>query len=432
MIGEKSQGLTIKQTKKEGPTMTAKERILKSLAHEEPDRVPTFELAFGTRLASRILRRPCFFPRSGGSSLKDILLANAAGHDARREAIREGTLTQVELYAALGYDAMFLIPTEFLQTVSESFGVFGSNYLLDVKIEEIASNTWKVTAPEGFWSIHRYVEKSDVFYAVRDTVSEGGIPALKRYVDVLASHDPSLNEHTRDALESIRLAVQSDTAQSGNLFIFGYCDVCMPNACAFLPVFLEAMALEPDLVERYFEVTTAGLLPILEAQLDLGVDGIIGANDWCSKLGPMMSPDMFRRFLAPHLKRIVEATQRRGKPFIKHLDGNTQLLLPTLIDEVGIDAYHSIEPSAGMDIRALKKRYGHAISLWGNLDCGDLLVNGTPAQVSQTARDLIRDVAPGGGFVLSSSNAIQDATPLENLEAMLGAAREFGTYPIRL
>lgn len=411
--------------------MTAKERILKSLAHEEPDRVPTFELAFGTQLASRILRRPCFFPRSGGSSLKDILLANAAGRDARREAIREGTLTQVELYATLGYDATFLIPTEFLQTVSESFGLFGSNYLLDVTIEEIASNTWKVTAPEGFWSIHRYAEESDVFYSVRDTVSEGGIPALKRYVDVLASRDPSLNDHTRDALESIRLAVQSDAAQSGNLFILGYCDVCMPTACAFLPVFLEAMALEPDLVERYFEVTTAGLLPILEAQLDLGVDGIIGANDWCFKTGPMMSPDMFRRFLAPHLKRIVEATHRRGKPFIKHLDGNTQLLLPILIDEVGIDAYHSVEPAAGMDIRALKNRYGHVISLWGNLDCGDLLINGTPAQVLQAACDLIRDIAPGGGFVLSSSNAIQDAIPLENLKAMLEAVHEFGTYPIQ-
>lgn len=94
-------------------TMTAKERILKSLAHKESDLVPTFELAFGTRLASRILGRPCFFSRSGGSSLKHILLANAAGRNARQEAIREGTLTQIELYNTLGYDAMCLIPTEF-------------------------------------------------------------------------------------------------------------------------------------------------------------------------------------------------------------------------------------------------------------------------------------------------------------------------------
>lgn len=392
--------------------------------------MPTFELAFGTRLASRILGRPCFFPRSGGSSLKHILLANAAGRNARREAIREGTLTQIELYHTLGYDAMCLIPTEFLQTVSESFGLFGSNYLLDVSIEEIGPNTWKVRSPEGFWSVHQYNEYSDVFYSVRDTISEGGIPALKRYVDTLASRAPSLNDHTREALESVRLAVQSDVARSGGLFILGHCDVCMPTADAFLPIFLEAMVSEPNLVERYFEVTTAGLLPLLEAQLEMGVDGIMGANDWCFKNGPMMSPGMFRRFLAPHLKCLVETTHRWGRPFIKHLDGNTQALLPVLVDEIGIDAYHSIEPAAGMDIRTLKKSYGDTISLWGNLDCGNLLVNGTPAQILQTARSLIQEIAPGGGFVFSSSNAIHDAIPIENLKAMLETVHNFGIYPI--
>jgi hypothetical protein len=410
--------------------MNARERVLASLHHQEPDRIPSFELAFGTRLASRVLGRKCFFPRSGGSSLARILLANADGRASRRAAIREGTLTQVELFVALGYDAMCLIPTEFIQAVSESFGLFGSNFLLDVSIQEIGHNTWKVSDPEGFWSVHRFDEEHDVFYAVRDSVSEGGLPALKRYVDALAARGTILNEHTNDALESIRLAVQSDAVRSGNLFLLGHCDVCMPTADAFLAVFAEAMALEPELVERFFQVTTDGLLPILEAQLALGVDGIMGANDWCYKTGPMMSPQMFRRFLAPHLKRIVDVTHHHGKPFIKHLDGNTELLLPTLVETIGIDAYHSVEPSAGMDIRGLKNRYKGRLSVWGNVDCGDLLVNGTPGQVSETSRSLIHDLAPGGGYVFSSSNAIHDAIPFENLRAMLDARDMFGAYPI--
>lgn len=412
--------------------MNAKERVKKSLAHEEPDRVPLFELAFSAKLAGEILGREAFFPRNGGLTLRKILEANAAGREVRQQAIREGTETQIEIYTKLGYDVIFLIPTEFLQVVSEGFGLFGNNFLFDVSIQEIEAHLWRVTGLEGFWSIHRYDEQADVFYAVDDAVNSGGLPALRRYVEVLESRDKGMNEHTRDALESIRLAVESEPARSGDLFVLGHCDVCMPTADAFLAVFLEAMATEPELIDRYFQTTTEGLLPILEAQLDMGVDGIGAANDWCFKGGPMMSPRMFRRFLVPHLKTLADETHKRGKPFVKHLDGNTEKLLPILVDEVGIDAYHAIEPPAGMDIGKLKKQYGRRISLWGNVDCGDLLTNGTPAQVRENVKEIIRVAAPGGGFVLASSNAIHNAVPMENLQAMLQAARDYGTYPIRL
>ena len=119
------------------------------------------------------------------------------------------------------------------------------------------------------------------------------------------------------------------------------------------------------------------------------------------------------------------------RSFIQHLDGNTDAVLPMLVDEVGIDGYHAIEPTAGMDIGRLKAEYGSRLALLGNLDCGGVLVTGTPEEVRQETRELIRAAAPGGGFVLASSNAIHDAIPMENLQAMLDAHREYGTYPIR-
>jgi uroporphyrinogen decarboxylase len=104
--------------------------------------------------------------------------------------------------------------------------------------------------------------------------------------------------------------------------------------------------------------TTEGVLTILRTELDLGVDGILGAEDWCFGKGPLVSPSMFRRYMAPHLKRIVDECHARGVPFVKHLDGNTTVLLDILVDEVGIDGLHSIEPPAGMDIAWVKKKYG--------------------------------------------------------------------------
>jgi len=141
---------------------------------------------------------------------------------------------------------------------------------------------------------------------------------------------------------------------------------------------------------------------------------------------------MFGRFIVPHLKTMAQITHQHNKPFIKHLDGNTEIILPQLIDEVGIDAYHSIEPTAGMDIVKLKQQYGERISLWGNIDCGEVLVNGTPDQIRENVKEIISAVAPGGGFVLASSGAITDAIPMEYLQAMFTAARDYGTYPIRV
>jgi hypothetical protein len=408
--------------------LTPKARVAKAFAHEEPDRVPTFELAFSTKLAREVLGDEAFFPRSGGLSLKKILLANMEGRDARRALIAAGTRTQVELFMALGYDATYLIPTEFLQPVCGSFGLFGSNYLFDVEIRETAPDTWEVRQGD-MWSVYRYSADSDTFCSVSDFLSTGGIPALRRYVEALEANDPGLNDYTRDALESTRLAVEM--SRGGGLFIFGHGDICHPNDQAYLPLFLEAVALEPELVDRFFAVTTAGMLPLVEAQIELGVDGILGATDWCFKSGPIMSPAMVRRFLVPHLKTIAELAHRHGLPFVQHLDGNTMQVLPMLLEEVGIDGYHAIEPTAGMDIGSLKRRYGRDLTLLGNLDCGDLLTNASPAQVAAATRRLIAEVAPGGGFVLASSNAIHDGIPRANLQAMLETARSYGTYPIR-
>ena len=67
----------------------------------------------------------------------------------------------------------------------------------------------------------------------------------------------------------------------------------------------------------------------------------------------------------------------------------------------------------------------------GNLDCG-LLAGGTPKEVMDATRQLIRDISPGGGHILSSSNTIQSDIPTKNYLAMLYAARTFGQYPIAL
>jgi uroporphyrinogen decarboxylase len=191
-------------------------------------------------------------------------------------------------------------------------------------------------------------------------------------------------------MDGVRAAVAA--ARGSGIFVLGWGDVAYPGSSPYLTLFLTAMSTEPDLIERYMQATTLGALTFVKAQLEAGVDGIIGGNDWCFKTGPMFSPGYFRRFFVPYLKKIVDLCHSYGVPYIKHLDGNTMKLLPALVDEVGIDGHHPIEPSAGMDIAALKQSYGSRITLLGNLDCGDLLMHGTPDEVEAQARLILRTV----------------------------------------
>ncbi|MGW8250995.1 MAG: uroporphyrinogen decarboxylase family protein [Anaerolineales bacterium] len=119
-----------------------------------------------------------------------------------------------------------------------------------------------------------------------------------------------------------------------------------------------------------------------------------------------------------------------GRPLIFHSDGLLDQVLPDII-AAGVDALHPIEPKC-MDIAAVKKAYGDRLALVGNLDLGYTLTRGTPQEVRDEVRYLIQNVAPGGGYLLGSANSVTNYVPLENYQAMLEAALDYGKYPIQL
>ena len=125
----------------------------------------------------------------------------------------------------------------------------------------------------------------------------------------------------------------------------------------------------------------------------------------------------------------MDETHRCGLKYIKHIDGDIRKHLPVLVDEVGIDGLHSIEPAANMDIFDLKRQYGDRLTLLGNLDC-DLLARGRPAEIEAQVKLLMEEIAPGGGYIFSTSNTVLMDVPIENLQVMLNAARRYGIYPI--
>jgi len=410
--------------------MTGKDRVRIALMHREPDRVPIWELGFHNAVARKIVGRDVLLPGGGGRTVREVLLANARGRAARQEMIGRIVNDAMSFYRRMGYDMIRFRPTDFLTPFAFGSGNWPPNALLDVAIEEVAPDTWRLSHRDGFWSVHVYNDASETFADADDCIKQGGIEELRRYVEALERQPVDLGlEPLQDALDGIRQAVRHPAAE--DIFVLGWADVCYPGSMAHVAVFLEAMVSEPDLVKRYMETTTAGILTLVRAQAETGVDGFTGGNDWAFKTGPMFSVRMLRNLISPYLKRIVDEVHRLGFRYIKHIDGDIRTHLPVLVDEVGIDGLHAIEPAANMDIFDLKRRYGHRLTLLGNLDC-DLLVRGSPSQIDAAVLRLMREVAPGGGYVFSTANTVLMDVPLKNLETMLEAAHRYGAYPIHV
>jgi len=414
--------------------MTRKQRVKTTLSHAEPDRVPIFELTVANPVLESVLGRRISGFGTGESKAAGIK-ASMEGRDATRAIIRENIEGMLEMYERVGFDIFWYRPTDYVVCVYMGLpDNITANNIFDVKISEIDKDTYRIESPEhGFWSIEKYEEQSDICVTVNDSIKEGGISELKRYVSYLEQAPTSpLHPSLEDGLESIRIAVEKEKQQDDGMFVLGAADVACPTFLPFLPLFLEAMIDEPELVERYIKATTDGALSLLRAQIALGVDGILGAEDWCYGGGPLFSPEMFRKYMAPQLKRIVDECHIHNIPYFKHLDGNTKVLLDILVDEVGIDGLHSIEPAAGMDIEWVKKKYGDRITLLGNIDCGQLLSFGTEEEVIEEVKHIIRTASPGGGHIFASSNSIHSGVSPEIFWTMIEAVKEYGRYPISL
>lgn len=180
----------------------------------------------------------------------------------------------------------------------------------------------------------------------------------------------------------------------------------------------------PRLVERvldlYFDWTAA----VAEHICRLGFDIFVTTDDLAFKTAPLFSPRVFRERILPRYRRIAA---KITLPWIVHTDGNVLPLIEDFID-LGVAGLHPLENGA-LDIRLVKRRYGDCLCLLGNVDL-NILALGTPADVEKEVRRLIRDLAPGGGYIISSGNSLASYLRPENVLAFTRAVHEYGQYPI--
>ena len=181
-----------------------------------------------------------------------------------------------------------------------------------------------------------------------------------------------------------------------------------------------------DLIEEVLEVFAEYYVAMAERLIAYPLTFFYVGDDLAYKTGTLIRTQLLREMWVPRMQRIFEPALRKGIPILFHSDGNIAALIPDLL-EMGINALNPIEPY-GMDIRAIKKRYGQRLALVGNLDVGGALSGGTQEQVRAEARQLIDDVGRDGGFVLASCHSITSNVQPENFLAMVDTAQTYGVY----
>ncbi len=195
------------------------------------------------------------------------------------------------------------------------------------------------------------------------------------------------------------------------------------------------MALNPPLMEELFDRITEFQMLLWQKTLETvgkNVDVCLHSEDLGTQRSPIMSPEMYRKFLKPrhtelftHIKKVAQNDVR----VLMHSCGSVRALIPDLI-EAGIDAINPIQVSAaGMNTHELKKEFGRDLCFWGGgVDTQEILPHGSISQVRDEVKRRIDDLAPGGGFVFAAVHNIQPDVPPENIHAMWETFQEYSAY----
>lgn len=196
--------------------------------------------------------------------------------------------------------------------------------------------------------------------------------------------------------------------------------------------FMVDMFDRPDFANTLLKRITGFICGLTENYLE-SAQGVIDmielpGDDYAGNQNLVFSPSMFRKIIRPCIEQII-LTIRKHQPTVKimlHSDGAITKLIPDFVD-MGVDVLHPLEPVKGMNPAEIKVKYGQQLSFLGGVDISQAL----PGSIQDVHNDIercIRDLAPGGGYIMAPCNHLQADIPPKNVVAMYSYAKSFGNY----
>ena len=183
-------------------------------------------------------------------------------------------------------------------------------------------------------------------------------------------------------------------------------------------LFYDDPAFVEEMMEGIADFVVAMLGPILDCT-DIDVYGFW--EDMAYKTGPLIGPEMMRKYMVPRYRRVVEFVRSRGVELIAlDSDGDITELIPCWL-EAGINVLYPFEAQAGMDVLAVRKQYGRELRMWGGFD-KRTLAWGPEAIDAELAR--VRPLVEEGGYVPHPDHSLPPDVPFANYCYFMERMRE--------
>ncbi|MHA1340370.1 MAG: uroporphyrinogen decarboxylase family protein [Promethearchaeota archaeon] len=384
-------------------SLTSRERILKTLNHEEPDRVPITELSMDSQIIAKFFKGKLILSGVSNKLLSILKLTPfwrhifAKGINSK-SVVASQIKTMVDLYIKMYFD-MVCVPLCLFPTKGHN------------------SEWRKIVLPTPRHYVDEFGRKFEIIQTRYGPIVyyKDGILKTPEIYEKFGPVDPNHPSRTWAAEAAIKYSKKNGKEEI----------LPVPAAVGVVESTWEGMGLPA--FSKYLRKDKNFIKKVMKDRADFTIQLIKNIeyfefpvfliyDDYGYKQGPFINPKLFKELVVPQIKRISNAAHECGMKILLHSCGNLNEILDDVIN-TGIDGLHPIEPTAYMNIFEVKKKYSNKITLIGNVSPQDLQ-DKTPDYIRDYVRKLMEILPKNGGYIFSSGHSINPAVKLENYLAM--------------
>jgi len=369
--------------------MTQKERFINTLKFEQVDQVPVMEIALWAQTRQKWIEE-----------------------GAPEEAFEKGFMMGNDHFQLEGYDTINIDTASPRPPFEEK--VIEENERI-VKFTDGMGRT-RIALKEGTVNGTRMSMDSYVDFPVKSR--QDFLELRKRYEGNVEERYPDNWEDLRDALNRSDKPLTLLDPLSGT---FGFYSMLRnwigTESVSYL--FYD----DPGLVHECLDFLSDFFQrAVIRAVREVRFDFYIIHEDMAGKGGPLMGPELFRKFLLPHYKRLIEFLRSHGIDLIiVDTDGDFEALVPIFL-EAGVDGFCPMERASGMDPVRFRKQYGKSVCMIGGIDKREIAKG--PEAIDREVERAILPIIDQGGYIPTIDHAVPPDVSLDNFTYYLNAKRK--------
>ncbi|MHA1489998.1 MAG: uroporphyrinogen decarboxylase family protein [Promethearchaeota archaeon] len=366
--------------------MDVHERMIKTLEHEEPDRVPTLAQYFEYPFTKKVYQ-------------------NIPPTEKKRILSIQRQMLEAAIY--IGFDSIWYHYEQIRRNSSER-----------PTIPEEIKKKYGIDSCDDWGQFHKNGWYHDGVLKTSEL--------LKEWISYINTWEPAKEVVFRrfKKIWDKYLLKGLVTIPTGSSVAFAIWSMIGMNRFAYMV--RKHLNLVKDLAKALGRITKE----FYDCLFEQGVDMVFICDDWALKERTIYNPKLWNELITPTYKMLANNAHKHDSKFLIHSDGNITETFPYLIDS-GVDAIDPLEYESGVRLKPLKEEFGDKITLIGNISATYVLTYGTREETINATIQAIKNAAIGGGYILGAGSDILGTCKYENVKVMIDTVKKYGVYPIK-